>query len=120
MSEDWGYIATKSGYKNEFIMWENMYLLQGMSLQEIANEVGVSKTAIRNRLRRNSITLEPQGGSHPSSFTKAVRANPRILMKLTDEICRQYKITPQTVNSTRKHYYENMCSTPSSETEPDD
>jgi DNA-binding CsgD family transcriptional regulator len=49
---------------------KRMYVEDGMSTTEIANEIGAAQSGVAARLRRHGVTMRPRGGTstggHPS------------------------------------------------------
>lgn len=61
---NWAYIARKLGFQDEISMWTDLYLVQGMSITELAERFDVSYTTVWNALVTLKIPRRPRGGAN--------------------------------------------------------
>lgn len=68
MGEDWGGIALYLGYKDEYGMLYDLYVVKKLSTREIGERVGMGQPTVLRRLRMAAIDRRPRGG--PQSFQR--------------------------------------------------
>ena len=87
---DWGFIATKHGFDNEYDLLNTFYHDKALSLRDISTRIDVPVSTIRYRLRKNKISLRPKGGPNNVRGKKKVESMLSLIGDDFDELLSKY------------------------------
>jgi hypothetical protein len=100
LSESWDPIAHTLGYKHEVAMLLDLYVVQHLSMEEMARKLGYSKGNIRKRLTIMGVTIKGRGG--PNNPTGALDGATDEELKAPKECAKKFGVALTTVYKERE------------------
>lgn len=63
MQGDWDALAEYTGYTDPYAMLWDMYITQGLTVRQMTGRLGLSRTAIVNKIKELGIVIRHRGGA---------------------------------------------------------
>lgn len=106
MAENWKGLATSLNYTTETEMWQDLYLEQKLTIQQLSLRLGYGTHTIRRRMLLCSIDMRQRGGPRTSAYNrgKVFHLDQRCVWTMSvQELCKALNVSQDVIYRYKKY-----------------